>query len=268
MRIDTTEYLDLEEFEVSLQEALLREGELELEGLIPWSSNYTFLASARAPRRIGPVEAGCRFLAIYKPCRGERPLWDFETAGSERSGSLSHREVAAYTLSRYLGWPSIPTVVFRDGPHGLGSVQTYVDADLEEHYFTMRAEADLATAFHQIVLFDYLVNNADRKGGHLLKGAHGRLWAIDHGLTFHVEYKLRTVIWDYAGQPIPQPLLSDVERLDRELRRRASSLLAKLQQFIAAAEIVALQRRVAQLLRWRAFPMPRRHWRNVPYPLI
>lgn len=267
MRIDTAEYVDLEGLEVSLQETLLREGDLELEGLIPWSSNYTFLVSVRASRRIGPVETGSRFLAIYKPCRGERPLWDFESTGSLRGGSLSHREVAAYVLSRYLGWPAIPTVVLRDGPHGLGSVQMYIDADLDEHYFTMREDPTLVDAFRQVALFDYLVNNADRKGGHLLKSSSGRVWAIDHGLTYHVDYKLRTVIWEYAGQRIPQQLLADVEPLRGKLLT-SSTLVSDLQRLIAPSEITALRYRVEQVLRSGTFPMPQRHWRNVPYPLI
>ena len=152
-------------------------------GQILSSSNYAFLARVDD----GELQA----LAVYKPRRGEVPLWDFAP------GTLCMREVAAYVLSHALGWPLIPPTVLRDGSYGPGVVQLYIEADVDAHYFTFREErrADLVP----VALFDIVTNNADRKGGHLLLDRDSRIWAIDHALTFHAEPKLRTVIWDFAG---------------------------------------------------------------------
>ena len=233
---------------------LLRDGEIELHGQFPWSSNYTFLVSAQ--------EGGQEVLAVYKPCQGERPLWDFD------SGTLCRREVAAYVVSCTLGWPDIPPVVLRDGPLGLGSVQLFVEADYDQHYFTMRGRHTFDEAFRRICVFEYLVNNADRKAGHLLLGQGGQVWAIDHGLTFHVDYKLRTVIWDYAGQPLPRDIVRDLNGLRRQLEGRDSPLLHQLRDLISPAEVAALRRRLNALLRGGIYPNPRPSWRNVPYPLV
>jgi len=160
---------------------LLREGALTLVGLLPWSSNYTFLGQiTRGDERL-PV--------VYKPTRGERPLWDF------RRGTLAGREVAAYEVSRALGWDFIPPTVLRDGPHGVGSVQLFVTADQDAHFFTFHEDPAFRRVLQSLALFDVVVNNADRKGGHCLRVDIGRIVAIDHGLCFHVEPKLRTVIW-------------------------------------------------------------------------
>jgi uncharacterized repeat protein (TIGR03843 family) len=234
---------------------LLSHGEVELEGRVPWSSNFTFLITVRDD----DLEA----LAVYKPSRGEQPLWDFP------SGTLCQREVAAYVLSRELGWPDIPPVVLRDGPHGVGSVQLFVDADPEAHYFTMRHQPEYDAAFRRVVLFDYVVNNADRKGGHLLKGTEeGLIWAIDHGLTFHEDYKLRTVIWEYADQHIAEDWLDALGQVCTRLEGDSSALCDKLTALISHGEVEALRRRVHQLLDSRVFPPPREAWRNVPYPLV
>ena len=260
------EYVSISGLAPAVQLRLLARAELELEGLIPWSSNYTFLASATA--QVPALATGSlRFLVIYKPCRGERPLWDFGTS-SEARGSLCHREVAAYLLSHSLGWPDIPPVILRDGPYGLGSVQAYVDADPNEHYFRLRDQNPQCDAFRRIALFDMLVNNADRKAGHLLKSADGRIWVIDHGLTFHVAYKLRTVIWDYAGETIPSDLLADTARALRLLRSRDTELAVSLRRMLSSAERRALARRARAILRRGVFSLPRDQWRNVPYPLI
>ena len=135
-------------------------------------------------------------LAVYKPQAGEAPLWDFP------DGTLGQREVAAYTLASALGWPSVPPTVWREGPEGPGSVQAFVDADFEEHYFTLRSA--FAEQFRRVAAFDLVANNADRKGGHcLLVRDTGVVWLIDHGVCFAVEPKLRTVVWDHAGEPVP-----------------------------------------------------------------
>lgn len=241
---------------VSVAQALelLNRGRIEVEGLVPWSSNYTFLATVS--------DAHLRALAVYKPCRGERPLWDFPP------NTLCQREVAAYLLSLYLGWPDIPPVVLREGPHGVGSLQLFVEADYEEHYFTMREQPEYEEAFRRIALFDCVVNNADRKGGHVLKGAEGVVWCIDHGLTFHVQAKLRTVIWDYAGQPIPNEWLAELRALRDKLRTDDAPEVRALARLIAHRELGALRRRLDDLLQSHRFPSAGRSRRSVPYPLI
>lgn len=234
---------------------LLQNGEISVQGHFPWSSNHTFLVSIRG--------SGHKILAVYKPCRGERPLWDFD------SGTLCRREVAAYVVSRALGWPDIPPVVLRDdGPLGLGSVQLYVAADYDEHYFTLRERPACDDAFRRVAVFDYLANNADRKGGHLLAGDDGRVWAIDHGLTFHAQFKLRTVIWDYAGQPLPADIVRDLHDLRCRLDGPDEPLTRELLALISPAELAAIRRRLDVLLRDKTFPNPRPSWRNVPYPLV
>jgi len=235
-------------------ESLLASGEIVLHGLVPWSSNYTFLVTVRG--------AASEALAVYKPCRGERPLWDFP------AGTLCRREVATYQVGRQLGWPDIPPVVLREGPYGPGSVQLFVEADQEEHYFTLRDHPEYAQAFRRFALFDDIVNNADRKGGHILRGIRGQVWGIDHGLAFHAEHKLRTVIWEYAGQPIPPDCLVDLQGLRDALEPEHAPLPEALSQLISTAEIEALKRRLGIRIRQGTFAQPRRNWRNVPYPLI
>ena len=231
---------------------LLAQGEMEIQGQFLWGSNYTFLA------RVSNTEEST--LAVYKPAAGERPLWDFDHA------SLGRREVATYRLSAALGWPSVPPTVLREGPHGPGSVQLFIDADHEEHYFSLRERGSFEEFFQQIVLFDFVINNADRKGGHSLLGVDGRIWSIDHGLTFHTEDKLRTVIWDYAGLPIPHRMFNDLQAL----RKRFASELplgGQLADLITPAEIQAMIARLDHLLDTGAFPLPGLG-RNVPYPLV
>jgi uncharacterized repeat protein (TIGR03843 family) len=232
--------------------ALLREGALELHGQFLWGSNYTFLAEVS--------DSDLSVTAVYKPCAGERPLWDFDRE------TLCQREVAAYLVSVQLGWPNIPPTVLRDGPRGPGSVQLYIEGDDEEHFFSLRETGRYDEAFRRIALFDAVVNNADRKGGHCLLGKDGRIWSIDHGLTFHSEYKLRTVIWDYAGEAIPPDWLVDLRGLDERLADRGP-LRTALSDLIADAEIDALVWRLRRLLRRGEMPRPSRG-RNVPYPLI
>ena len=231
---------------------LLTAGELELEGIIPWGSNYTFLAWVK--------DAELSTRVIYKPCAGEQPLRDF---GRE---SLCRREVAAYLVSRQLGWPSVPSTVLRDGPYGLGSAQLFIDGDHTTHYFNLRERDEFTSAFRQIALFDCVINNADRKGGHCLLGHDGRVWAIDHGLTFHREFKLRTVIWDYAGDRVPAGCLTDLQRLRSQLRP-GQALREDLSRLIMAQEIRALQERLTILMDIGLFPDPG-PGRNTPYPLV
>lgn len=232
----------------------LLEGEMELEGVMPWSSNYTFLVKLDCEAR------GTRLLAIYKPGQGERPLWDFP------DGLLCYREFASYLVSQVLGWPNIPHTVLRKGPHGLGSVQLFIDAEYEAHYFNMRHISSLTEDFRRMALFDFIVNNADRKGGHCLKGKDGQIWAIDHGLTFHTDFKLRTVIWEFSQEDIPVPLFQDLERLQKALEESAE-LCQILSYFIKPREIKAFKRRVERLL--STGHLPELHsGRNVPFPPI
>ncbi|MEW5958318.1 MAG: SCO1664 family protein [Chloroflexota bacterium] len=232
---------------------MLLEAEMQLEGLMPWSSNYTFLTTLQWNSD--------KMLAIYKPSDGERPLWDFP------EGSLCRREFASYLISQVLGWPNIPPTVLRAGPHGQGSVQLFIEAEYEAHYFNLRGLSAFTTAFKQIALFDYIVNNADRKGGHCLRDKDGRLWAIDHGLTFHPQFKLRTVIWEFCDEIIPRPLLDELIHLQQQLSDKGSELWQIMMQFISSRELEALKKRIDRLVSSGHFP-GMHGGRNVPYPPI
>lgn len=224
---------------------LLADAELEVLGRMPWSSNGTFLVA------LDPQ--GTR-KAIYKPVKGERPLWDFPDG-------LYRREAAAYELSRVLGWGVVPPTVLRDGPLGEGSVQLFVDAQFEQHYFTFGDDARYRADLEAICVFDVVANNTDRKSGHCLLGKDERIYAIDNGLSFHRDSKLRTVLWDYAGEPIPQPLLDDVARVaDRDL-------LGVLDPFLRPAERAACRDRIGALLDLGSFPVDH-GGRSYPWPLV
>jgi uncharacterized repeat protein (TIGR03843 family) len=217
---------------------LLERGELEILGLLPHSSNYTFLARVRAE----PEEA----LAVYKPRRGEMPLWDFP------DGTLCRREVAAYDVAEALGWPAVPPTVLREGPEGPGSVQLFVEHDPDEHYFTMRERRP--DDFRRIAAFDVVINNADRKGGHCLLAGDDRIFLVDHGVSFSVEPKLRTVIWDFAGDPLPEDLCADIARLGAELS--GGGLRHRLGELLTPREVEATLRRTERLVASGRFPQP------------
>jgi uncharacterized repeat protein (TIGR03843 family) len=228
---------------------LLQNGKIEIEGLLPNGSNYTFFV------QVGRGEM--RTFAVYKPTRGEQPLWDFPEE------TLAFREVAAYLTSEALGWNFVPPTVYRtDAPHGPGSLQYFVQAQPDCHYFTL-AETEKAE-LPRVALFDLLINNADRKGGHILKDQDNKLWLIDHGICFNTQPKLRTVVWDFGGQPIPPELLAELDdfrrRLDddEDLKEAYSSLLS-------GAEMQAMRRRADRLLAGRQFPEPG-PGRNYPWP--
>jgi hypothetical protein len=218
--------------------AALASGELELLGLLPNSSNYTFLARA--------TSGDDQVLAVYKPRRGETPLWDFP------EGTLCLREVAAYVVARELGWPNVPPTLLREGPEGLGSTQLFVEFDPSQHYFTL--EGTHAAEFRRIALFDMVVNNADRKGGHCLLAPDGTIWVVDHGVCFNEEPKLRTVIWEHVGEPIPGELLEDVRALGERLR--LSDLREELDELLSTEELTALHRRIDSVLAAGVFPEP------------
>ena len=239
---------DSDHLSLSLDRALelLVRGELQPQGLLPWGSNYTFLVHIKL--------AQLEIAAIYKPREGERPLWDFP------DGTLCQREVAAFVVSQALDWFIVPPTVLRDGPHGIGMVQFYIDCNPEEHYFTLQEEIRFHNQFKQIALFDLLINNADRKGGHILFDADDHIWLIDHGICFHEEDKLRTVIWDFAGQPIPEDLLANLKRVPE--------LQSLLETYLSRDEIAALQSRAKTLLRRGTFPHQPADRRAMPWPLI
>ena len=219
---------------------------MALAGRIERSSNATYLAEIS--------HGDDSSWAIYKPEAGERPLWDFEPG-------LYRRERAAYLLSEFLGWGIVPpTVVRHDAPLGVGSLQWFVDGG-GDHYFTLFEEApETHAALARIALFDCVANNTDRKSGHVLRGGNGRVWGIDHGLCFSADFKLRTVIWDFAGDPIPQALLTDIAPLARDVPADIAELLDDV-------EVTALQHRVERLLRQRVLPVDRTGTRY-PWPLV
>ena len=231
---------------------LLSTGEIEVEGLIPWSSNATLLVTIR--------DDELSTLAVYKPQRGERPLWDFP------NGTLGMREVAAYLLSEALGWGFIPPTVLRQGPYGLGSVQFYIHAQEDDHFFTIQHDPAYTEQLVRLAAFDVVANNADRKSGHCLVDHQGRLWAIDNALTFHDEPKLRTVIWDFAGEPLPPGVLADLRCL-RESLSEEVPLNQALGALLSGAELSALRRRLDRLVQAGCFPKPG-PGRVVPWPLV
>lgn len=230
----------------------LRKGTLELQERLPWGSNHTFFALARHP--------GLTVPCIYKPTKGERPLWDFPPE------TLAFREVAAYVVSEALGWGLVPPTVYRqDAPHGPGSVQVFVDTKEDSHYFNFTG--DEKECLRRVAVFDLLVNNADRKGGHVIFDRRGDLWLIDHGICFHEDPKLRTVIWDFEGQTFPEDVQADLTRFRDDLQKPESELRRTLSALLSADEIKALTHRAEQLVRRPKYPHPG-SGRNYPWPPV
>ena len=237
----------------------LQEGTLEVQGEFIWGSNYTFLLNVTHKDKI--------LQAVYKPTRGTRPLWDFQPA------SLPGREVAAYLVSEALGWKFVPPTVFRqDGTYGPGSLQLFIEHDPEYHYFNF-SEAD-RQRLKPVALFDTLVNNADRKGSHILFDSGRQLWLIDHGICFHTDGKLRTVIWDFAGERIPNRLYADLRQFrelftrDPQPRTSPSELERNLVSYLSIEEISALVQRTDFLLETALFPNPDPNRRHYPWPTV
>ncbi len=230
-------------------ERVLAEGDMEVHGRIAGSSNATLLVTCRT--------GGAELLAVYKPAKGERPLWDFP-------GGLYRREVAAYLLSEALGWGLVPeTVIRHEGPYGPGSVQRFVHEDGTSHYFTLRDDPRWHPALRRLCAFDVVANNADRKSGHVLL-AEERLWAIDNGLCFNLHDKLRTVIWDFGGEPLAADVQEDLARLAHD------GLPAALCELLEPPEVAATLDRVAWLLSLRALPelVDDGDWPPYPWPLV
>ena len=241
-----------ETFGLSEDEALsiLQEGKIIGGQQIPWGSNHTFQVR---------IDAGANrhIRAIYKPRDGERPLPDFP------GDSLYKREYAAYLLGVFLGWPKIPLTVIREGPYGIGSIQLYVESENKVTYFDLIA--DHSDELLSFAVFDVLVNNADRKAGHCIRGSQGEIWSIDHGLTFHSDFKLRTVMLEFWGVSIPRSLIDALGRLDQELRSD-TEMTANLLRLLAEKEFNALQGRLEILLKESVIPKLDPHV-NVPWPL-
>ncbi len=213
---------------------------------MPWSSNATFLVNIRC--------GDDTTQAIYKPLRGERPLWDFEPG-------LHRREVAAYHLSEALALDLVPPTVLRDGPYGEGSVQWFVDVDHRQHYFTIHEERpDLHDTLRTVALFDVLANNTDRKSGHVLIDSDDHIWGIDHGLCFSADFKLRTVVWEFGGESIDTRLVDSVQRISERVPLEVATLLAD-------DEVTAMQKRAEWLARNPVFPVDQ-SGRRYPWPIV
>lgn len=232
---------------------ILQHGEVEAEhGMMRWSSNYTFLLSINHNQK--------SVMSVYKPQKGERPLWDFP------DGMLCKREVASFITSQQLGWQIVPPTVLRHGPHGLGSMQFFVDHDPEMNYFEFGD--DKIPQMRRICAFDILVNNADRKGGHCLVDNQGHVWGIDHGITFNSSPKLRTVVWDFAGEAIEPSLLNDVEQLCAAVENPKAPYRQALNDLLTEREIHAFQHRIQNMLKTRKYPQPGPGGPNYPWPPV
>jgi hypothetical protein len=231
----------------------LQQGEIRLEGQFLNSSNYTFLGDL--------VYEDLKLRVVYKPMRGEQPLWDFPV------NTLTRRETAAYLVSEILGWNMVPPTVFRrrKAPLGSGSLQLFIPHDPEYNYFRFNPE-DIQR-LRPVVAFDLLINNADRKGGHILCDETSHLWVIDHGVCFNVEDKLRTVIWNFVGETIPADLLEDMRRFASILEARGEdyNVLTKMLQ---PSEVQAMLRRTRRLLGTCLFPEPDTTRRSYPWPPV
>ncbi len=237
--------------EVSSPLEVLRLGEMEVEGRMPYSSNATFLVKIH--------HGGRTETAIYKPAKGERPLWDFPEG-------LYRREVAAYELADALGWEMVPPTVERDGTFGVGSVQLFVDADFSQHHFTLVEDPAYHEQLQRMCAFDLLANNTDRKSGHVLvAGATddvaGHVWGIDHGLCFAADFKLRTVIWEFGGEPISEALMAPIQRLAEE------GVPDSLIDLLARDETAALWHRAVDVAETGMFPIDHTG-RRYPWPLV
>jgi uncharacterized repeat protein (TIGR03843 family) len=230
---------------------LLANGSLEVEGRLVVASNATLYCTVRN----GDREAAC----VYKPVAGERPLWDFP------AGSLAGREVSAYRVSAVSGWDLVPPTVYRDGPFGPGMCQLWIESDESVDVIALARSHD-HRALREMAVFDAVVNNADRKIGHLLPDRHGHLYGCDHGVCFGEDYKLRTVLWQWRGQDLPQTAVTALLRLRDELA--GGDLRDELDRWLSPAEVQATQGRIELLLEHKIHPFPPEDWPAVPWPPV
>jgi uncharacterized repeat protein (TIGR03843 family) len=235
------------EFPEEIRE-LLTHGEITSCEHIPWGSNYTFCVALE-------IE-GQSTLGVYKPRRGERPLWDFP------DGTLYCREYAAFVVSQAVGWPFIPPTVIRDGPHGIGTVQLYVESEPPGSMRELQRPDDLDLA--RIAAFDIFTNNADRKAGHLLRDRSGAIWGIDHGLCFNVPPKVRTVLLHFCGEPLPQAVRDELSAF-RSDAARVEGLTTILESVLDPEEVVLLFTRIDRMIESGEYPTLG-GYRNVPWP--
>jgi uncharacterized repeat protein (TIGR03843 family) len=226
---------------------LLRDGEMAVEGRLVDASNVTLYCSVAAAGRT----AAC----VYKPIAGERPLWDFP------EGTLAYREVAAYAVSAVTGWAVVPPTVLREGPFGPGMVQLWIDVE-DSVDLSVLARSNLP-ALRRMAVFDAVVNNADRKGGHLLPTADGHVYGVDHGVCFSVEDKLRTLLWRWRGTPLTEEAMTVLAGLRDGL---AGGLGGTLAELLAPGEVRATVRRVERLLATGCHPQPSEDWPAIPWP--
>ena len=226
---------------------LLATGEIDVQGRMIDASNATLYCAISG----NGLEAAC----VYKPVAGERPLWDFP------DGTLAAREVAAFAVSAATGWDLVPPTVLRDGPYGPGMVQLWIDTDenVDLGELARSDHPDLA----RMVVLDAVINNADRKGGHLLPTEQGQVFGIDHGVCFSVEDKLRTLLWQWRGDPLPEAARETLEELRADLD---STLGTALRTLLDRREVRATTRRVDRLLREGTYPLPSGDWPAVPWP--
>jgi uncharacterized repeat protein (TIGR03843 family) len=236
------------ELEVDDALTLLSAGELSVEGRLIDASNATLYCAISSDG----VTAAC----VYKPVAGERPLWDFP------DGSLAQREVAAYALSQATGWAIVPPTVYRDGPLGPGMVQLWIAEDETVDVVSLIRRRD-TLALRRIAVFDAVINNADRKGGHLLPTGDGHVYGVDHGVSFHVEDKLRTVLWQWAGNRLPREIVADLEALRAQFE---VDLGERLHELLTTREVRRAIRRVDRLLATGRHPEPSGDWPPVPWP--
>ena len=229
-----------------LTEEMLAGGEIEVVGRLVDASNATLFAKLKYEDHEYPI--------VYKPIAGERPLWDFP------DGNLASREVAAYEFSKILGFQFVPITVLRDGPFGPGAVQEWIEVDESVDVIATAQTNDIR--LRQMALFDILINNTDRKFGHLLIDNEGALFGCDHGVTFHAQPKLRTVLWQFAGAL----LLDEEQGLLNSLLDEFALRTRRLTELISEVEISALKRRIEKLLNEGIFPYPSDEWPAVPWP--
>jgi uncharacterized repeat protein (TIGR03843 family) len=262
-----------------LEERALAEGRLEISGRIMPASNATYYAEAV----LGPPGGRVRVPCVYKPVRGERPLWDFP------DGTLAAREVAAHVVSEALAWDVVPLTLLRDGPAGPGMVQRWCEPEPGVEPVDLCPAGEVpagyrhvldatdgggrpvslvhedSAALRRIAVFDILVNNADRKGGHVLAMPDGHRYGVDHGVCFHTDNKLRTVLWGWAKEPLAPEDRASVERF-RDALAEGSALEARLCELLSAEELQALRRRTRRLLAKDRMPLPSGSWPAVPWP--
>ena len=228
-------------------DTLLRDGELDMEGRLLDASNVTLVGAIRTETLAAT--------AVYKPVAGERPLWDFP------DGTLAGREISAFLVSEATGWRVVPPTVLREGPFGPGMVQLWIDGDeaVDLAEFVRRDDP----ALRRMAVFDAVVNNADRKGGHIIPMPDGHVYGVDHGICLHTDDKLRTILWGWAGKPLPQPVIDGIEQLRTELD---GDLGDRLDELITTAEVAALRVRLAELSVAKVFPRAPGHRTPIPWP--